>query len=480
MLLTDLIKRTSIAFSLMAALSLPSKADEHPQEQVQQNLRVNPQKELLQQAIDYFEVTEIPRIRTRLRRRITLNDSYQIERKARVQVLLLNSGGLRVIENPGCFDTETVAVIKKFQKSNRIRPMDGAVGEATASALSQLGDFSLEEGVTLWPDASCSAPDTQLISEIQRNLMLLNFLPDNFTSGILDDDTVQAIRDYKRGNAINNADTIDSQLLNHLNLPSRERLIIMEGALRQHSRLRGDSENHIYVNIPEFKFRYYNNGKVQFEMDLVVGATRNRGLLSTKWHTNVQRGYVNNIIVNPWWNVPDGSLTREVREDMEKNRHLRENMQQLVDGRWIFDKENVVGRRFRYIPGPENPLGRVAYDIHGGEGEMIHGTPFMRLFNKTIREGSHGCMRSDHPIEFANRLMELGFFSSGSIDDYINLRDERTGFYRTSTIDLNRRVLVNVVYSLAWAENRRSGLVVFFPNDIYNYNRTIVIPAEDY
>ena len=472
MSLIDLLKKASLAISLSAALSSPAKADEV-------NLRVNPQKILLNEAIYYFEQNDVPRIRSRLRGSISLNNSYETERKARVQVILYNNNLTGLPQNPGCFDRETVRAIKKLQWRNRIRPVDGNVGQTTAGLISSLGEFSLEEGIILRQDVSCRHPNQQLVTEIQTNLMILNYLPDDIASGTLDDATILAIRDYKRRNTINNADTIDPSLIAHLSLSSNERLRILENALRQHSRLMGDSENHIYVNIPEFRFRYYYNGKVEFDMDLVVGSISNNGSLSRKWHTNVQRGFVNNVLINPWWNVPDGALTQEVREDMEEDLELRTRMQQLVDGRWIFDTREVDGRKFRHIPGPNNPLGRIAYDIHGGEGELIHDTPFRELFNRTIRQGSHGCMRSNRPLEFALKLKELGFLPIDNLNNYVNAIDESTGFYKTLQIALNRRILVNVVYSLAWADHTKNGLVVYFPNDIYRYNRTIVIPGAD-
>lgn len=468
------LKKLGLAFSLVTALSL-TKAEAKES----RNLRENPQKSLLEEAIEYFEATEVPRIRSRFRWSYSINDSYQIERKARVQVILYNNGLIELPTNPGCFDRETVNAIKRLQKAHRIRPIDGTVGEATSKLISTLGEFELEKETNLLPDYSCRLPDTELIKEIQRNLMLLNYLPDVVSNGILDDETIFAIRNYKRGNTINDAETIDHALVSHLNMSSNERIRRLRDALRQHSRILGDSENHVYVNIPEFKFRYYYNGRLEFEMDLVVGAIRNNGSLSTKWHTNVQRGFINGLLINPWWNVPEGALEQEVRKDMEDDRKLRSRMQQLVNGRWIFDLENVTGRKFRHIPGPDNPLGRIAYDIHGGEGELIHDTPSRTLFRRAIREGSHGCMRANKPIEFALKLQELGFFSLGNIDDYINRIDDSTGFYLSDNIEFNRRIPVKVVYSLAWADYTKNGLVVFLPRDIYRYNRTIVVPGED-
>lgn len=474
MSLLSRLRKACITLPVTAALSLPLQAKANSI----RDYYVNPQVTNLTEAIEYFEATEIPRIRFGLRTRITLNTSYQKERKQRVQEILLNSGLISEINNPGCFDKNTARAIRKLQKKNRIRPMDGAVGETTAEAISSLGEFSLEQGVTLWPDATCNVPNPELVSEIQRNLMLLNFMNDNIPNGILDDETVNALRRYKEGNAINNSVSIDSQLINHLSMPSGERLDLLRQALRQHSRLRGDSQNRVYVNIPEFKFRYYYGGKVQFEMDLVVGAITNDGVRSNKWHTNVQRGYIEDIMINPWWNVPEGALTQEVREDLKKDRHLRERMQQLYHNRWIFNSNEVIGTRFRHIPGPDNPLGRIAYNFHGGQGELIHDTPFRRLFNKVIREGSHGCMRSNRPVEFALKLRELGFFEQ-DLTGLIERINPDTGLYQTDAIELNDRIPVNVVYSLAWAENIKSGLIAYFPNDIYRHNKTITIPGND-
>lgn len=473
MSLLSKLRKACITLSMAAALSAPIKANANSI----RDYNVNPQVNNLTSAIEYFQNTEIQRINTRLKKRISLNTSYQRERKEAAQNVLLSAGRLRNIQYPGCFDRATVSAIRKLQKENGIYPMDGAIGETTAPLIATLGNFELEPNIVLWPDVTCDEPNQQLITEIQTNLMLLNFLPDAEPNGNLDDATVNALREYKQGNAINNSDTIDNELIAHLGLNPEARIQKLNEALRQQSRLRGDWMSHVYVNIPEFKFRYYNNGRLDFTMDLVVGAIHDRHRLSKRWHTNVQRGYIDDVIVNPWWSVPEGGLTREVRHDMRKIKKLRKVMQQLYRGRWIFSEE-VIGKRFRQIPGPGNPLGRVAYNIHGGQGEMIHDTPSRRLFYKTIREGSHGCMRASRPLDFTNRLQELGYFS-GNLESYINQIDPETGFYQNARIELTERIPVTVVYALAWADESDNGIIAFFPNDIYKLRRTIVIPGQD-
>ncbi len=474
MSLLSRLRKACIALSVTAALGLPLHAGANSI----RDYHVNPQVNNLSSAIEYFQNTEIPRIRTRLRNRISLNNSYERERKEAVQNILLNAGRLQNIQNPGCFDRATASAIRKLQKENKIYPMDGAIGETTAPLIATLGNFELEHSTVLWPDATCDMPDTKLISEIQANLMLLNFMPDSEPSGNLDDITVDALRRYKRGNAINNSDAIDDELVAHLSLSSEERLRRLNESLRQQRRLRGDNMNHVYVNIPEFKFRYYHNGDLDFTMDLVVGAIHDRHRLSKKWHTNVQRGYIDGIIINPWWSVPDGGLTREVRSDLKRSKKLRRLMQQLFHGRWIFNENSVVGTRFRQIPGTENPLGRIAYNIHGGQGEMIHDTPSRRLFYKTVREGSHGCMRASRPMDFTHRLQELEYFSA-DLEFYINQVDPETGFYQNSHIQLTERIPVSVVYALAWADETENGIIAFFPNDIYKLRKTIVTQGQD-
>src|SRR3989338_9257570 len=143
MSLLSKIKKAYITLSVTAALSFPLQAKANSMN----DYYVNPQVTNLTEAITYFEKNEIPRIRSRLRSRITLNTSYQRERKERVQEILRNSGLISEIENPGCFDRTTTSAIRKLQKKNNVRPMDGAVGEATANIIN---GFTLEQGVTLW------------------------------------------------------------------------------------------------------------------------------------------------------------------------------------------------------------------------------------------------------------------------------------------------------------------------------------------
>ena len=64
-------------------------------------------------------------------------------------------------------------------------------------------------------------------------------------------------------------------------------------------------------------------------------------------------------------------------------------------------------RRFNFIqpPGPTNVLGVVKFRFPNKHDIYMHDTPERFLFDKQARAFSHGCMRVQDPVRFAEILL---------------------------------------------------------------------------
>jgi len=310
--------------------------------------------------------------------------------------------------------------------------------------------------------------DTKFIERLQETLSLHHYYCAKPT-GILDDATIEAINLYRRRNALNGKG-IDATLVRHLSASSKKRIKLLSEAKKA---LSYAEDTHIYVNLPEFRLRLYINNELRFSMDLVIGKTTHKGVKSNKWHTNVQHGTISYAIINPWWYVPAGDMTEEIKEQLQRNKALRQYVEQFVGGKWELIGDNKVrGSRFRQRPGVLNPLGSIAYPLNSGYGELLHGTPKKGLFEKNVRAFSHGCMRLQDEIKFFKVLQNYGFIPDLNIESL--LAEQHNGLPRTQNVYFLQSIPVDVVYVRAWVEEGRCGPYMTMPPDIYGYGRSIV------
>jgi len=427
----------------------------------------------IEQVISYYEEHESPSISFRGHRKITLSTEYERRAKAEIQQILIGNGYLDAEHAAdGCFDADTIKAVKKFQKDKGLS-QDGIVGYTTIPLLEAISDLNLDKNHYAFSlDSACELNDNDktLIAEIETALNFHHYanLP---VDGELDDATVEAIRYYKRRNIINNSDSIDSALVEHLTTSSTKRIDRLEESLNAMNSLRRmrepDTENHIYVNLAETQVRFYYHNNLELQMDIIIGQ-------KGKWKTDIQSGIIRQVKVNPWWNVP-ASILNEQRRILRREGALRDVTEQLVNGRWELIGDNpVTGTDFRQRPGPLNPFGRIYYDFNGPEGELLHGTAKHYLFRNNVRLYSHGCMRLHNEFEVFGTLQRLRI-----IDPLLNANEmsERTGsdgLYLAQTLQLDEPIPLNVIYVRAWVDNGENGLFMTMPKDIYGYGESKV------
>lgn len=426
-----------------------------------------------EQMISYYESNTSPSISFSGHRKITLSTEYEREIKAEIQQILIDNEYLSAEHAAdGCFDADTIKAVKKFQKANGLT-QDGVVGYTTIPLLEAISDLELDENhYTFSLDSACelNENDHSLISEIETALNFHHYA-NLEVNGELDDETIEAIRYYKRRSIVNNSDSIDSAFVENLSTSSAKRVQRLEEALTALNSIRRrhepDTENHIYVNLAETQVRFYYQNQLELQMDIIIGQ-------KGKWKTDIQSGTVRQVKVNPWWNVP-ASIYSEQKRVLKREESLRQVTEQLINGRWELIGDNpVIGTDFRQRPGPLNPFGRIYYDFNSPEGELLHGTAKHYLFRNTTRLFSHGCMRLHNEFEVFSTLQRLGL-----IDPALNANEmaEVTGsdgLYLTQTVRLVEPIPVNVIYVRAWVDNGENGLFMTMPKDIYGYGESKV------
>jgi L,D-transpeptidase YcbB len=123
---------------------------------------------------------------------------------------------------------------------------------------------------------------------------------------------------------------------------------------------------------------------------------------------------------------------------------------------------NAVAGKFPYRivqqPGPKNALGVVKFMFPNKFNIYLHDTPSRQLFAKTGRAFSHGCIRVNKPMDFAEKLFGLDQgLSRNSLDAIV-----KTG--KLTRVGLKSKVPVHLTYFTIWIGDE--GRTSFFA-DIY-------------
>lgn len=149
---------------------------------------------------------------------------------------------------------------------------------------------------------------------------------------------------------------------------------------------------YVIVNVPAYTVALVENGQTLNRRRAVAGAI--------KTPTPQLSAVITGAIFNPWWEVPS-SIAGEVRG--------KKGYVAVKD-----DSGKVV--RWRQPPGPSNALGRVKLVMGNPHAIYLHDTNAKNLFNRQARAFSHGCIRTEDAVGFAQTLLEGTEWSRPKID----------------------------------------------------------------
>jgi murein L,D-transpeptidase YcbB/YkuD len=169
--------------------------------------------------------------------------------------------------------------------------------------------------------------------------------------------------------------------------------------------------------------------------------------------TPILTSEVHTVVLNPTWNVPDSIAHDELYPKQQANPDYFSTHHFVVDD----------GRLIQQ-PGPENALGRVKFLFDNDYSIYLHDTPAKATFNQAERTVSHGCVRLEHAIELAKRLLnrELGW-APERVDEVLQGED-------TQSIALPKHIPVSIYYWTAYPDGGR----ISFRDDIYGWDQELL------
>jgi murein L,D-transpeptidase YcbB/YkuD len=216
-----------------------------------------------------------------------------------------------------------------------------------------------------------------------------------------------ALKKYQRSNDLKVTGALDAQTVRDLNGPPRDKQIDIIVANMERWRWipRDLGKTHVLVNLPDFTLKLMHNGSMLWTTRIVIG----KPAMPTPLLTETMKY----ITVNPTWNVPQSIVQNEYLPALAQDPTVLERMGLHV----VNDRDGSV--HIYQPPGDGNALGRLRFNFPNRFDVYQHDTPEKYLFNETSRAYSHGCMRVQDPVKYAQLLLSIERPNDGYTEDKI-------------------------------------------------------------
>jgi murein L,D-transpeptidase YcbB/YkuD len=314
-----------------------------------------------------------------------------------------------------------------------------------------------------------SVGDTSIqISHLKRRLLALGDLVyDKEINNEYDLTLSEAIKKFQERHGLKTTGKLSGLTLSYLNL-SLDQIIkkILVNLERWKWVPENVADNYLLVNIPDFSLNIFEKGLRVHTMKVIVGKAMT--------HTPIFNDQLKNVVINPYWNIPQSIATEEILPAMQKDSSYLERMNIEVYSGYDyehpidplnFDWDTIRAEKFpfqlRQKPGNGNALGRLKFIFPNNFDVYLHDTPQKYLFQNQERDYSHGCIRIEDPFWLASYLLE-----DKSEKELRRIKEENKWY----KIPVNKQLPVYIVYFTAWVDNDNR---LNFRDDIYNHDRKL-------
>ncbi|WP_322987608.1 L,D-transpeptidase family protein [Hoeflea sp.] len=211
----------------------------------------------------------------------------------------------------------------------------------------------------------------------------------------------------------------------------------------------------VFINQPAYTATYYNGGKSELSMRVVVGKKSNQ--------TNFFDDEIELVEFNPYWGVPQSIIINEMLPKLRRDASYLDRLgyEVTVGGRAVSSSSinwNGVGRGsgigVRQPPSNGNALGQLKILFPNSHAIYMHDTPSKSLFDRDTRAFSHGCIRLQDPRAMAAKVLGTSVDQVGS---YIAAGQNKQ-------VQVPEKFPVHVAYFTAWPDD--AGTVHYYA-DIY-------------
>ncbi|MFO0747934.1 MAG: L,D-transpeptidase family protein [Myxococcota bacterium] len=243
---------------------------------------------------------------------------------------------------------------------------------------------------------------------------------------LFDDRLKRAFQAWEKDHDLPPTVVIDSLTRRRLNEPLTPPIADVALALARWRMLdlRQDAGPQIFIDMTTYQLVAERDGAVELTMPVVVGKATDKDA------TPSRTAPLEAVIVNPSWLVP-ARIVDELRPG------VHDMPEQLADKGFEVNVDENGKWKVRMPPGPDNPLGKLKFQLAGTNGIYLHDTPSRHAFGKADRTLSHGCVRLSQPEALARWLLP---------DRPFDLTNAMALPTLTQTFNLPKSVPVHFVY----------------------------------
>jgi murein L,D-transpeptidase YcbB/YkuD len=308
------------------------------------------------------------------------------------------------------------------------------------------------------------------LAELRQRLIALGALPDSAQSDAVpvyyDSELQEGVKAFQRNSGLQADGIIGKETAARLNQTREQKILQIELAME---RLRWLPKNLsgplIIVNIPAFQlwaFSSIDDSEI-LNMKVIVGkALANQ--------TPVLLEDMKYVEFMPYWNIPKSIMDKEILPKLYDDFGYLESQDiELIQrhdddtSSWdtLFDDIRRGRVRGRQRPGNKNPLGKVKFIFPNKEDVYLHDTSMPRLFDRSQRDFSHGCVR----VAQAEKLAEFVFSQQpDSRWDSTSIQEAMAGS-KTRRVNLRKPIPVLFYYTTTFVDH--NGQIQFY-RDIYH------------
>jgi murein L,D-transpeptidase YcbB/YkuD len=247
-----------------------------------------------------------------------------------------------------------------------------------------------------------------------------------------------AVKKFQETHALKATGMLDAATLEALNGHQSDRRtdIIIANLERWRWMPHDLGATYVIVNLPDFTLRVMRQGKLVWMTKLVVGKPGTP--------TPIMTAQMKSITVNPTWNVPDSIAANEYLPLLQQDPTILQRMGLQVS----YNADGSI--HLSQPPGEQNALGQLRFNFPNKFLVYQHDSNQKYLFANNKRADSHGCMRVQDPVKYAEVLLSMVRPGEGYTQDRIR---RMFGAYEND-IQFPTFIPVHLTYQTAFVDDQ--------------------------
>ncbi|MBL7745053.1 MAG: L,D-transpeptidase family protein [Chitinophagaceae bacterium] len=219
----------------------------------------------------------------------------------------------------------------------------------------------------------------------------------------------EAVKKFQKKQGITVDGKAGEGTLRMLNLSDKEKFVRIAIAMDRYKSLPDTMPSrYLWVNLPSFSMRLWDNDTVKILSKIICGKPLTRTPLLTS--------AISEMITYPQWTIPNSIIVKEILPGIKRDSaYLAKKGYSLIDGEGnevdpaaVDWKKYSKGIPYKVVQGSgdDNALGILKFNFNNKYAVYLHDTNQRYLFSREMRSLSHGCVRVQEWQKLAYSILE--------------------------------------------------------------------------